>query len=210
MQKTTRHIIFTLVLVSLVLMGCAMLPTSEPQAPALSTSEIILTSANGDRQALQENVEFTNGQATGVVVQVFPDQIKQTIDGIGTSFTESSAYVLAHLDPADRMKVMQNIYGQDGANFSLTRTHVGACDFSVEGKYSYAEQAGDTALTSFTIKEDTEGFALADHPGVKDTTYDLLPMIQEALKIKQSQEDSELRIIASAWTAPAWMKDIED
>lgn len=34
-------------------------------------------------------------------------------------------------------------------------------------------------------------------------------MIQEALAIKQGQRDQELKIIASAWTAPAWMKDIE-
>ena len=210
MKLRTLRIIYLITIASLLLNGCAMGPKSQPQAsPQLSSSEIILTSARGDRQAQQENVDFTSGTATGVVLQVFPEQVKQTIDGIGTSFTESSAYVLAHLDPADRMEVMQNIYGQDGANFSLTRTHVGACDFSVEGKYSYAEQAGDTSLSSFTLKEDTEGFALSDYPGIKDSTYDLLPMIQEALKIKQSQEDSELRIIASAWTAPAWMKDIE-
>jgi len=47
------------------------------------------------------------------------------------------------------------------------------------------------------------------HPGIKDADYDLLPMIQEALTIKQGQRDRELRIIASAWTAPSWMKDIE-
>ncbi len=34
-------------------------------------------------------------------------------------------------------------------------------------------------------------------------------MIREALEIKREQRDSELRIIASAWTAPPWMKNIE-
>jgi glucosylceramidase len=33
-------------------------------------------------------------------------------------------------------------------------------------------------------------------------------MIQEALALKREQEDPTLRIIASAWTAPPWMKDI--
>ncbi|MBT3714860.1 MAG: GAF domain-containing protein, partial [Anaerolineae bacterium] len=37
-----------------------------------------------------------------------------------------------------------------------------------------------------------------------------LPMIKEAQAIKAEQSDSELHIIASAWTAPSWMKDIED
>jgi len=35
-------------------------------------------------------------------------------------------------------------------------------------------------------------------------------MIKEALAIKANQEDRDLRIIASAWTAPPWMKTIED
>jgi O-glycosyl hydrolase len=41
-------------------------------------------------------------------------------------------------------------------------------------------------------------------------TYDLLPMIKEAQEIKENQKDNELRIMSSAWTAPAWMKDIEE
>ena len=35
-------------------------------------------------------------------------------------------------------------------------------------------------------------------------------MINQAMKIKSAQDDSDLRIVASAWTAPPWMKDIED
>lgn len=144
------------------------------------------------------------------MIQIKPEMVKQTIDGIGTSFTESSAFVLAHLDPEKRREVMERIYGESGANFSLTRTHIGACDFCVEGKYSYADQKGDVKLESFTIAPDRAGFKKSQYPGVVDGSYDLLPMIKEALAIKNSQADKELRIIASAWTAPAWMKDIED
>lgn len=212
MNRNIKPGVMALLGLTFLLVACSPKPEPTPQTQTKtlgSTSEILLTSAKGSKLATQENVKFNAGQAQGLVLQVFPDSVKQTIDGIGTSFTESSAFVLAHLEPQDRMEVMQNIYGQDGANFSLTRTHIGACDFSVEGKYSYAEQAGDTALTSFSIKADMEGFSPADYPGIKDSAYDLLPMIQEALKIKQSQADSELRIIASAWTAPAWMKENE-
>ena len=212
MDRIFKGRVVTFIFMTILIVACGPKPEQIPQTDThtlRSTSEILLTSASGSKLAVQENVKFKQGQAEGVVLHVFQDSVKQTIDGIGTSFTESSAFVLAHLESRDRMEVMHNIYGADGANFSLTRTHIGACDFSVEGKYSYAEQAGDTELNSFSIKEDAEGFATADYPGIKDSTYDLLPMIQEALKIKQSQKDSDLRIIASAWTAPAWMKDIE-
>jgi len=176
----------------------------------LTTEKILVTSESGDKLSIKENTRFTKGKAHGVVLGIDPDSIKQTMDGIGSSFTESSAYVLAHLAPGERMKVMEAIYGEEGADFSLTRTHIGACDFCVEGKYSYLDQIGDTKLESFSLNPDYEGFKSSKHPGIVDENYDLLPMIKEALAIKSKQNDKELRIVASAWTAPSWMKDIED
>jgi glucosylceramidase len=194
-------------LVPVLLLGACAAP--EEKLPALTTSEILLTSEEGAKQAPLENVAFKPGLAAGTVITIYPDSTKQTIEGIGTSFTESSAFVLAHLEPAQRREVMENIYDETGANFTLTRTHIGSCDFSVEGKYSYADRPDDKELASFTIAPDSAGFDPADYPGVKEPGYDLLPMIREALAIKQAQSDRELKIIASAWTAPAWMKDIE-
>lgn len=190
-------------------MAGSCLGVQKPVAAPTVTSEILLTSEQGAKQSSMENVAFRKGIAAGTVISVFPDSTKQTIHGIGTSFTESSAFVLAHLDPEQRREVMGKIYGESGANFTLTRTHIGACDFAVEGEYSYADQPDDRDLAAFSIEPDVAGFDPADHPGVEDASYDLLPMIQEALAIKRGQRDRELRIIASAWTAPSWMKDIE-
>ncbi len=176
----------------------------------LSTKEIFVTSEGGDKIALKENVRFAKGEPEGTIIKIDPRALKQTMDGIGSSFTESSAFVLAHLDPSARREVMRNIFSEDGANFSLTRTHIGACDFSVYGKYSYLDKEGDIDLESFSLAPDKEGFSLSEFPGIKDENYDLLPMIIEAMEVKNQQVDNELRIIASAWTAPAWMKDIED
>ncbi len=174
-----------------------------------ATTEILVTSEAGAPMELMENVEFSSGTATGTVISVWPDSTKQTVYGIGTSFTESSAFVLAHLKPERRREVMRRIFGEEGADFTLARTHIGSCDFSVEGKYSYAERPDDAGLEAFSIAPDEAGFDPAKHPGVRDPDYDLLPMIREALAIKQEQGGDELRIIASAWTAPPWMKDIE-
>jgi glucosylceramidase len=174
------------------------------------TLEILSTAENGDTLARKENVAFKKGTSGGTVILIKPEIVKQTIDGIGTSFTESSAFVLAHLDKQKRQEVMETIFAEKGANFSLTRTHIGACDFSVKGKYSYNDVKGDLKLENFSIAPDKDGFKKREYPGVKDEKYDLLPMIQEAMAIKSRQRDKELRIIASAWTAPSWMKDIEE
>jgi len=53
----------------------------------LETSEIILTSAAGEKQAIGDNVSFQKGSAQGTVVSIHPEIVKQTIDGIGSSFT---------------------------------------------------------------------------------------------------------------------------
>ncbi len=180
-----------------------------PSAPE-RTHEILVTSEAGDRLAVRENVRFARGEDPGgTAIVVRPDRLKQTIDGIGSSFTESSAFVLAHLVPSVRRSVMEELFGEEGADFTLTRTHIGSCDFTVEGKYSYAAEPGDADLDSFTIAPDLEGFDPSRYPGVKDPDYDLLPMIREALEIKRAQGDDGLRIVASAWTAPPWMKDTE-
>lgn len=176
-------------------------------AMADTTSGIIVTAEDGRVHAPLDDVTFESRPARGAVVRVFGDRPRHTIDGIGTSFTESSAYVLAHLEPTIRRELMEQIFGADGANFTLARTHIGACDFTVDGKYSYADVADDVALSSFDVAPDRAGFDPAAHPHLVDPDYDLLPMIEEARAIKRAQGD-DLRIVASAWTAPPWMKDI--
>jgi glucosylceramidase len=199
-KPTHKNIIQITLLILPVLMFSCKADHSE-----LQSSEILLTSESGDRLAVKDNVNFVYGQAKGTVLKIKPDELKQHIEGIGSSFTESSAFVLAHLDSEKREEVMHRIFGDKGAHFSLARTHIGACDFTVEGKYSYADLWDDKELRSFSIEMDTKGFNKKDYPGIKDETYDLLPMIREALRINPS-----IHIVASAWTAPAWMKDIED
>ncbi len=177
----------------------------------LKTKEIYVTSEAGDKVALRPNISFVQGNASnGNIITIHPAAIKQEIYGIGSSFTESSAFVLAHLDKEKRAEVMENIFSDKGANFSLARTHIGSCDFTVEGKYSYLDKKGDTELLNFSIEPDKRGFDPQQYPGIQDPSYDLLPMIQDAIEIKNIQRDNDLRIIASAWTAPPWMKDIED
>jgi glucosylceramidase len=185
-------------------------PAAAPHFGLGSTTEILVTSEEGDRIAPRGNVTFREGQASGTVITIHPGEVRQTLSGIGSSFTESSAFVLAHLDPDQRHEVMQRIYGENGANFSMARTTIGSTDFSVTGKFSYATVEGDSDLRHFSIEVDRDGFSRAEYPGIRDEAYDLLPMIHEALAIKRSQEDPSLGIVASAWTAPPWMKDIED
>ena len=172
------------VMTATLIMLCGLVACGAEQADdeqlihyGLSASTgIFVTSEAGDRLAVKRDVQFADGRATGTVIEVDPATLGQTLVGIGSSFTESSAFVLAHLEPDARAEVMQSIYGEQGANFSLTRTTIGSTDFSVEGKFSYAPVADDAALEHFSIDVDRDGFSRTDYPGIRDESFDLRPM----------------------------------
>jgi|TARA_B110000285_G_C15103646_1_gene606579 glucosylceramidase len=146
---------------------------------------IYQTSAKGDKLTLLNPVSFQGDIIDSI--SIFPDQEFQIITGFGGAFTESSAYLLNQLTKLKRQEVMQAYFSEQGANYSLTRTHINSCDFSLNS-YSYDTVPGDTFLKHFDISPD-EG--------------DLIPMIKEA----QSISPEGFKIIASPWTAPRWMKD---
>ena len=120
-------------------------------------------------------------------ITVLPDSSLQTITGFGGAFTESSAYLLNKLSAKNRSKILEAYFGPSGAEYSLTRTHMNSCDFSLN-HYSYAPVPDDFELNHFSVKEDED---------------DLIPMIKDAM----TKSSKGFKIIASPWTAPPWMKD---
>lgn len=142
------------------------------------------TSANGN--ALKKITEFSDEKAQ-VTITLNPDEKFQTITGFGGSFTEASASLLNRLSKANRKKILDAYFSESGANYSLTRTHIASCDFSLSN-YTYAKVENDLELKNFTVEEDKA---------------DLIPMILEAKSISKDG----FNIIASPWTCPPWMKD---
>ncbi|MFK7780968.1 glycoside hydrolase family 30 protein, partial [Psychroserpens sp.] len=146
--------------------------------------EVYETSANGNQ--LTQLSEFPEGKNVDSIV-LFPEQKHQKITGIGGSFTESSAYLLNRLSQVNRNKVLEAYFGESGARYSLTRTHIASCDFSLSN-YTYASVEGDVEMKNFNIDDDRA---------------DLIPMIKDAMAISKDG----FGIVASPWTAPPWMKD---
>jgi len=142
------------------------------------------TSASGAK--LEQRTEFAI-EKSAAVLRILPEEKFQTITGFGGSFTESSAHLLSKLSPAKRKEVIDAYFSDSGAQYSLTRTHMNSCDFSLS-QYSYAPIAGDTILEHFSVKEDKD---------------DIIPMIQDAM----AASTDGFKIISSPWTAPPWMKD---
>jgi glucosylceramidase len=146
--------------------------------------DVYETSASGNK--LTKVSGFTP-EKNSSIIKLDPDQKFQKITGFGGSFTEASASLLNRLSKDKRDTVIQAYFSEKGANYSLTRTHMNSCDFSLS-QYSYSPVEDDIHLEHFTIKEDQE---------------DLIPMIKDALKVSKDG----FKIIASPWTAAPWMKD---
>jgi glucosylceramidase len=149
--------------------------------------EIFETSEGGHK--LNKLAEFPE-TATKVKIFILPDEEFQVITGFGGSFTEASAYLLNQMSQENRNKILEAYFGESGARYSLTRTHMNSSDFSL-GNYSYAPVEGDVELEHFSIEEDLD---------------DIIPMIKDAMAISKDG----FKIISSPWTAPPWMKDNND
>jgi glucosylceramidase len=111
----------------------------------------------------------------------------QTIEGFGGAFTEAAAVTLGKMSPTQQERVILAYFDPDqGHGYSLCRTHINSCDFSL-GNYAYTEVPGDTNLDHFSIDRDRQA---------------LIPMIKRA----RSAAGGNLKLFASPWSPPAWMK----
>jgi glucosylceramidase len=119
-------------------------------------------------------------------VTVDESKTLQTIDGFGTCFNELGWTSLSLLSESDREAVLKELFEPGfGANFTICRMPVGANDFS-RNWYSYNETDGDFEMKNFSIDNDKET---------------LIPFIKSTLKY-----NSDLKIWASPWCPPSWMK----
>jgi glucosylceramidase len=142
------------------------------------------TSESGNK--LTKITDFSSVE-NPIIVTVLPEDKFQTITGFGGSFTESSAYLLNKISKKNRDTIIEAYFGESGAKYSLTRTHMNSCDFSLN-QYSYAPVADDMELKHFSIQEDKD---------------DIIPMIKDAMAVSKDG----FKILSSPWTAAPWMKD---
>lgn len=132
---------------------------------------------------------YAKKETTLPVVTVAPETEYQEIEGFGAALTGSAAYVINNkMSPSQRNSLLQDLFGTSGIGISALRLTMGASDFSLYD-FTYNDMpAGETDfdLLNFTLKEDEE---------------DVIPVMKAINGIS-----SDITIIASPWSPPAWMK----
>jgi glucosylceramidase len=142
----------------------------------------------------QTPVTFAAGTGSGAnAIDVNDNQTYQQFTGGGASFTDTAAWLLnssGALSASTRDAVMTKLFDPgNGIGLSFLRNPMGASDLA-RTAYTYDDQpagATDPNLTGFSIAHD-----LAD----------VLPLTKQALSL-----DPALKVMATPWSAPAWMKD---
>lgn len=119
-------------------------------------------------------------------IALHPQKAMQTIEGFGGCFNELGWKALSGLSPTARKEVIASLFSDAGCAFTLARTPIGASDFALD-YYSLDDHPGDFAMEKFSIERDRGC---------------LIPYIKAAM-----DERPKLRVWASAWSPPAWMKD---
>ena len=120
-------------------------------------------------------------------IMIDPERTFQTIEGFGGAFTDAAADVFAQLPKAAQEKFLEASFDPvNGNGYTLCRTTIHSCDYAA-GMYTYAEVPGDKKLEHFSIEHDRQN---------------RLPLIKRA----QAAAKGKLRLYASPWSPPGWMK----
>ena len=128
--------------------------------------------------------------ASAIKIKVDAGKTFQTMEGFGYGLTGGSAQLIHALPKAQRAQLLKEIFGQSEADLGVSyiRISIGASDLDA-AVFSYSDLPKgetDSALTHFSLSQDT---------------LHLIPILKEVLAINPS-----LKIMASPWSPPTWMK----
>ncbi len=145
----------------------------------------------GDQTKLlqqQSNVSFgANSGSSASTITVNTGTTYQTMDGFGYTLTQGSAEVISGLAATQQNALLNELYNPtSGLNANVVRISIAASDLS-NSSYSYNETAGDVNMANFSLSG-------------PDATY-LIPILKKILAINPN-----IKILATPWTAPRWMK----
>jgi glucosylceramidase len=144
----------------------------------------------GDQKNLLAQRDDMIGAPDGTLptITVDPAKTYQTADGFGASLTDSSAHLIARSPHRD--DIMRELFDpRHGLGLSYLRQPMGASDFVAGPHYTYDDVAAgqtDYRLAHFSIAHDRA---------------EILPLLRQARAI-----NPQLKIMATPWSPPAWMK----
>ena len=196
MEKNMRIIKFYVILFMLYsYLSCQNTETKTIPLFNYSKAQLFVTSQDSDdRLAKKELLTFSELRQpfeSDPTIIIDVNKTFQTIEGFGGALTDASAETFYKLPVEKQQEFLTACFDPVmGNGYNLCRTNIHSCDFS-NSSYTYAEVEDDLKLEHFTIEHDLK--------------Y-RIPFIKEAMQ----KSDHKMRLFASPWSPPAWMKTNKD
>jgi glucosylceramidase len=198
-RRRIRILIRAVSAAALVTSGLAIADTPAHAANESVNIWLTSTSDSGGRtvtRGLQQQtpISFSAGTGgSGQSVTVNENTRYQQFTGAGASFTDTAAWLMnssGALSASTRSTLMNNLFSPTtGIGLDFLRNPMGASDLA-RNNYTYDDMPSgqtDPNLANFSIAHD-----LAD----------VLPLTKQAQQLNPG-----LKVMATPWTAPPWMKD---
>lgn len=196
MQSTSNLKAFSMIGICVAIAtlgGCQTTNTNPP----ISISTIGSKSANSyvttdDKSSLlkmQAAIAPANTNSGENIIKLDNSQKFQTYIGVGAAITDASAFLINEkLDEKQRNDLMKELFSKDGLNLSFTRLTIGASDFS---------------QTHYSLNDMPKG---QTDVGLKNFNLDAMPKSVLPVIKAAKQINPQLKIMATPWSAPGWMK----
>ncbi|WP_124979263.1 glycoside hydrolase family 30 protein [Nonlabens xiamenensis] len=163
---------------------------SPPEAAEVGVDFYLTTPDQSNLVSLQENMVFPLTENNNFTIAVNENEVYQSMDGFGFCLTGGSALVINGMSSSARSGLLNEVFGSQEGELasSYLRISIGASDLDTS-VFTYNDLSSgqtDPNLTQFSIDPDRAN---------------LIPVLKEILMIQP-----ELKILATPWTAPSWMK----
>lgn len=192
--------LFTLLSLSFAFFNCSFsTETIENPTPSMKFPKVTndmdfwLTNGNKNIYLQKQTAVLSFGTNYNIypTIEVDEAQSYQTIDGFGYTLTGGSAEGINKLNPQKRQALLQELFGKEDNSISISylRISIGASDLNAT-PFTYDDMPSgqtDVNLAKFSL--------------TPDKTH-VIPMLKEILAI-----NPKIKIIATPWSAPTWMKD---
>lgn len=187
-------------LAGLALLAACSTGSPDPSRPAQSASSaatgpaVEMWTTTGDKSKLlarEAAGTFGNSGAQPLTIDVDASQRFQTMTGFGASVTDATAWLMMRsMTPDQRTALLTELFGRGpgGIGLDFTRLTIGASDFS---RHHYTLNDLPPGQTDLAL----------DKFSIDVYRTELLPVMKQAMAI-----NPQLQVMASPWSAPAWMK----
>lgn len=194
-MKTSQLTVQSFLLLILLIPGLWKCTRPEPEiSEPIETYPVSLWVTSPDQVNLlyEKSLPYSSAEDTRFATVALDTSTRfQQMDGFGFTLTGGSAQMIQQMEPNARAALLEELFGKSSQSIriSVLRISVGASDLDPE-VFSYDDRPSGS--TDYELNH----FSLA-----RDTLY-LIPLLKQILQINPS-----IHLMASPWSAPAWMKD---